>query len=220
MAQDISNDISECLAQYMSHPLPSVSAAAQQKGYVTYTVPSSDLQCLHVTTLEARSLLASSGTTGFRTWEAALHLGYFLCSVEGAKYVAYKDVLELGAGTGFLSVLCARHLGATSVLATDGSQEVISDLKTNVSLNGLSDNERVKTSVLQWGHTLIGGVADCRAKGRSYDLVIGADVVSDAFISPRILPRNITENTVKATPVSVAWLLLSCLSRLTYKTDL
>ena len=163
----------------MSQPLPSASAAAQQKSYVTYTAPAHSPHAAQVTLLEAPSLLASSGTTGFRTWEAALFLGAYLSSPNGNHFVTGKRVLELGAGTGFLSIFVAKHLGAHSVLATDGSQEVISDLKSNILLNELEGGELIQTAILQWGHTLIGGVVDCREDQRSCDLVLGADVVSD-----------------------------------------
>lgn len=163
----------------MGQPLPSASAAAQQKSYVTYTAPIHGPDAAQVTLLEAPSLLASSGTTGFRTWEAALFLGAYLSSPDGNHLVAGKRVLELGTGTGFLSILVAKHLGAHYVLATDGSQEVVSDVKSNILLNDLEGRELIQTAILQWGHTLIGGVADCREDKRSYDVVLGADVVSD-----------------------------------------
>ncbi len=167
----------------MGQPLPSESTAAQQKSYVTYTAPLPGPKAAQVTLLEAPSLLASSGTTGFRTWEAALFLGAYLSSPEGNHFVAGKNVLELGAGTGFLSIYCAKHLGAQHVLATDGSREVISDLKSNLHLNMLEGSELIQAAILEWGHTLIGGVADCREDRRSYDLILGADVVSDLIFS-------------------------------------
>ena len=165
----------------MIQPLPSASAAAQQKSYMTFTAPSPKLTAPQVTLLEAPRLLASSGTTGFRTWEAALYLGAFLFSPNGRQFVAGKNVIELGAGTGFASILCAKHLGAKRVLATDGSQEVISDLKANLLHNGLIEGDVIQTSILQWGHTLVSGVGDCREQGLSYELIIGADVVRSTF---------------------------------------
>lgn len=174
---EISDDISACLGKYMGQPLPSASAAAQQKSYVTYTSPIVTPNAVQVTLLEAPSLLGSSGTTGFRTWEAALFLGAYLSSPEGSHLVIGKSVLELGAGTGFLSIFCAQ-LGALRVLATDGSQEVVADLKSNIHLNQLDNSKLIQTAILQWGHTLIGGIADCRKEKRSYNLVLGADVVS------------------------------------------
>lgn len=164
----------------MAQPLPSASAAAQQKSYVTYTVPKLGSNVAEVTLLEAPSLLASTGTTGFRTWEAALFLGAYLASEDGKCLVLGKSVIELGAGTGFLSILCAKHLLARHVLATDGSREVITELETNLDLNKLKESKNIKTAVLQWGHALINSPADCRRIDQSYDLVIGADVVRTA----------------------------------------
>ena len=157
----------------MSQPITLPSTAVQQKTYVTYTPP--DAELLQVTLLEAPALLASSGTTGFRTWEAALQLGSFFCSEKGISYVSGSNILELGAGTGFLSIFCAKSLGANFVLATDGSQEVVGELNTNVALNIRDDGKFIETAVLQWGHALVGGVADFRSQGSSFDLVIGAD---------------------------------------------
>ena len=147
---------------------------------MTYTVPIPDRDAALLTLLEAPHLLASSGTTGFRTWEAALFLGSYLSSPEGSQLITGQDILELGAGTGFLSILCAKHLRAQRVLATDGSHMIIGDLRSNLRLNGLEDSDSIQTAVLQWGHALIGGVADRRKENRSYDLVLGADVVSQS----------------------------------------
>lgn len=162
----------------MSQPLLSASTAAQQKSFVTYTAPTPGLNAAQVTLLEAPSLLASSGTTGFRTWEAALFLGAYLSSPEGNHFISGRNVLELGAGTGFLSIFCAKYLNARRVLATDGSGTVVSDLKSNIHLNELDGSESIQSAILKWGHALIGGVADRREDQCSYDLVLGADVVS------------------------------------------
>ena len=167
----------------MAQPLPSATAAAQQKGYVTYTAPIWGTDVPQVTLLEAPSILAFSGTTGFRTWEAALFLGAYLVSEAGMRHVTGQRMIELGAGTGFLSILCAKYLDARYVLSTDGSREVVAELKANLELNKLEEGELIKSAVLEWGHTLIGGPADCRDAGIAYDLAIGADVVGISLLS-------------------------------------
>lgn len=91
-------------------------------------------------------------------------------------------MIELGAGTGFLSILCAKHLNARYVLTTDGSREVVAELKANLELNKLEEGDLIKSAVLEWGHTLIGGPADCRGAGSPFDLVIGADVVGESLL--------------------------------------
>jgi predicted nicotinamide N-methyase len=173
-------------------PLQPEPISAQQKSYVTYTLPT-DLELLQrqdeqlstqgeatVTLLESHSLISASGTTGLRTWEAALHLGAYLSlSLKGQDFIGGKSVLELGAGTGFLSILCAKYLGAKQVLATDGDPGVVEALETNFFLNGLDNSrEQVGTSVLKWGWVLMGRVIENREEGHGWDVVLGADVVS------------------------------------------
>lgn len=167
--------------------MPSAGEASQQKCYLTYTVPFSAFSGAGLTLLEARSVLASSGTTGLRTWEAALCLGTFLCSPDGLDFVKGKKVLELGTGTGFLSILCAKHLGARFVLATDGSAKVIDDLKSNIFLNELQDTNLVVPAVFQWSGELSDDILNGIEESRAYDLVLGADVVrliSVCFLTP------------------------------------
>lgn len=171
----------------MTQPLPAESTVAHKKRFVTYTVPTASLDAKQITLLESPSLLASSGTTGFRTWEAALFLGTYLTSPFDSALVAGKNVIELGAGTGFLSILCAKHLRARHVLATDGSREVVNDMALNLSLNALSQCDHIQVGQLQWGHPLIDGVADRRRVGHAYDLVIGADVTYDVNSIPSLI---------------------------------
>lgn len=162
----------------MARHIPSASEAAQQKCYLVYTAPSISLNCPQVTLLEARSVLASSGTTGLRTWEAALCLGTFLFSPSGLDLIKGKTIVELGAGTGFLSILCAKHLGARFVLATDGNPDVIRDLDSNLVLNQVNDAGLITTAVLEWGYILPDILWDDLEESPTYDLVLGADVVS------------------------------------------
>lgn len=178
----VSDDLVACLAQLVAQPLISASVAAQQKSYVTYTAPSFGSDAPELTIFEARSLLASSGTTGLRTWEAALFLGTYLFSSAGKHIVQKKNIIELGAGTGFLSILCAKHLGAKHVLATDGSAAVVNDLESNLFLNGLEGAEIINARILNWGHMLNDEILKGDDENRSYDLIIGADVVSTALI--------------------------------------
>lgn len=171
----------------MTQPLPSASAAAQKKCYVTYTMPIIITETSRIVLLEAPALLASSGTTGFRTWEAALFLGAYLASPDGLEFVAGNSVVELGAGTGFLSILCAKTLGARFVMSTDGSREVVTDIKTNLGLNDLEGDSRIQTAVLPWGHALINGALDRREANLTFDLVIGADVTYDVKSVPALV---------------------------------
>lgn len=158
--------------------VPSEATSAQQKAYVTYALSSlassENESTPSITLLEFRSLVAASGTTGLRTWEAALHLGNYLCSE--TNLVQGQSVLELGAGTGYISTLCAKHLQASHVLATDGSDDVVASLGTNFYLNGLQDSSLIEGKELKWGQALVGSEHPDWNGGRKIDLVLGADL--------------------------------------------
>ncbi|KAK0273409.1 hypothetical protein LTR35_001867 [Friedmanniomyces endolithicus] len=183
---EISDELMSHLSTLISTELPSETTAVQQKTYVTFTciVPGrrrsadSDVEPT-VTLLERRHLISGSLTTGFRTWEAALHLGSYLLTTEGASLIHDKSVLELGAGTGFLSILCAKHLEARHVTATDGDEGVVEALRENLFLNGLDQEEQVVTSILRWGRGLQGTWVEEDCEAWPYDTVIGADITYD-----------------------------------------
>jgi predicted nicotinamide N-methyase len=182
-----------CLSSLLCSSLPSEATSAQQKSYVTYTIStlSSKSQAENentptTTLLEARNLVAAAGTTGLRTWEAALHLGNYLCA-NSHSLVKGKSILELGAGTGYVSILCAEHLGASHVLATDGSDDVVSSLSTNFYLNNLQDSSKIEGKELKWGHALIGAEHPEWNGGRKIDLVLGADLTYDGSGIPALV---------------------------------
>lgn len=151
----------------------------QEKCPVTYTAPVGEVDAPTVTILEAPFLLSCGGDSGNRTWAAALHLATYLFT-DGRHYVENKSVLELGAGLGFLSILCGKHLGAKHVLITDGSEAVMDLAQGNVVLNGVEGV--VETSVLKWGTSCIDDVLQDESGLTSYDLILGADIVSDLSI--------------------------------------
>jgi predicted nicotinamide N-methyase len=177
----------EAMASLITADMPSEADSAQQKAFVTYSYPhhSTDDSISHdrtVTLLEARSVISSSGTTGLRTWEAALLLGSYLASETGRASIQGKRLFELGAGTGMLSILCAKHLGVAGVVATDGDEAVVDAIETNLFLNGLDTTDtsgcQVRTAALKWGYRV-----DATTFSEDYgmevpDVVVGADVVS------------------------------------------
>ncbi|KIW02146.1 uncharacterized protein PV09_06631 [Verruconis gallopava] len=179
---EISDDLSSALAVLMSRKLPTEATAAQQSAYVTYSFPSLGGLDPAITLLESRSVIASSGTTGRRTWEAALHLSRYL--VEGKKIVKDKHVLELGAGTGLVSILCARWLGAKHVTATDGDDSVVEDMQKNIFLNGLEGDNSIYAKSLKWGHVF---EEDEAGQSPYFDVVLGADITYDVAVVPALV---------------------------------
>jgi hypothetical protein len=182
-SQGLSDDLMSRLSTLLSTPLPSETTSVQQKAYVTYTISSlspADAPLLSlpktISLLESCNLITAAGTTGFRTWEPSLHLGVYLSSPDCAISIRNKNILELGAGTGYLSILCVKHLGAAHVISTDGSEAVVADLPTNFYLNGLQDSSKIMAQELRWGQALLGTESETWNHGRKIDVLLGADV--------------------------------------------
>lgn len=184
-----------CLSNLMSTPLPDELTCALQKSYVTYTFSSlasssntnsgDEKSTPTIVLLEARNLVSSAGTTGLRTWDASLHLTTYLTT--HTSFIAGKSILELGSGLGLLSILCARHLGASHVTCTDGSEEVMAELPTNFYLNDLADSSLITTKELKWGHALLGTEESSWNSARKIDVVLGADLIYDGEAVPALL---------------------------------
>lgn len=126
---------------------------------------------------ESRSLISGSRHTGHRTWQGALHLATYLLA--NPRLVSGRRVLELGAGTGFLSILSRMFLGASCVTATDGEDRVVEAMRENLALNSLGGDDQIAACRLWWGSELEG---DWRSRGaaKDIDVVLGADIVSSA----------------------------------------
>lgn len=157
----------------LTQPKPSSLQQAQQLAYITYTAPAPDSHPTRtVITSESRGLILSSGTTGFRTWEAALHLGTYLASTsqtEAQFQLQGKRVLELGAGTGFLSLFIAKHLKPEIVVATDREPTLIESITDCAGKNRLQDGVLVP-GLWEWGTSSSFGDME-------FDIVLGADLV-------------------------------------------
>lgn len=177
------DELVETWGNLITLPKPSQIQQAQQLGYIKYTAPTPaqsdpNQEARTVITSESRGLILSSGTTGFRTWEAALHLGTYLSSPPIAdKLIKGKRVLELGAGTGFVSLLCAKYLSPKKVVATDREQALIESIGDCVGRNGIGEGVLVP-GIWEWGSEMAVDGVD----GEGFDVALGADLV--CFLCP------------------------------------
>jgi protein-lysine N-methyltransferase EEF2KMT len=186
-SQGVSDNLMNIFAELIATSLPSEADAAQRKAYVTYSLSLLDdgEGTPEIAILENPNLLAAGGTTGLRTWEAALHLGQYLCA--SPNLVQGASVLELGAGTGYVSIMCAKFLGAKHVIASDGSYDVVANLPENFYLNELDNSDILSVLELKWGHALLGTEEEEWIGGRNLDLVLGADVTYDKRVVPTLV---------------------------------
>lgn len=181
--QEISDDLMEKMARLsqMANPLP--ADAAKSKTVLTYFVPYpfQEVVSSAIFIKESPSLLASAGTTGHRTWDACLHLATYLAT-EGRGLIAGKSVLELGVGTGLLSIICAGPLSAAYVLATDGDPDVDRTIRTNIDLNQhlstkYSRQLPLESKVLEWGTAAnVGSIPPSKGGNVLYETILGADL--------------------------------------------
>ncbi|KAJ5929751.1 hypothetical protein N7454_006701 [Penicillium verhagenii] len=199
---EVLDDLMTAWGELLTQPKPNPLDAATELSHVKYTAPLQS-ECTStdrtVITVESRGVLLAGRTTGNRTWEAALHLGSFLASPTGQAIVQGKRVIELGAGTGFLSLLCARHLGAQVVVATDREPILLENMKECVRLNsGAAGGEMIPMypAFWDWGTPLEGKEELGEGGKMSFDIALGADLVYDADIVPLLLStlRDLFEN--------------------------
>ena len=162
----------------LTQPKPSSLQQAQQLAYIKYTAPDTHHHPARtVITSESRGLILSSGTTGFRTWEAALHLGTYLASSQTQFQLQGKRILELGAGTGFLSLFIAKHLNPEVVVATDREPALIDSIRDCAQRNRLREGVLVP-GIWEWG-------TSSSVDEMEFDVALGADLVRCPIYSPR-----------------------------------
>lgn len=105
-----------------------------------------------------------------RLWPTALVLARYLC--ENPSLVAGQRVIELGAGSGAVGLVCAA-LGATSVTLTD-VPEALPLIESNVAHNPRLAS-RVRAAPCTWGDE--GHREALLRDGEGYDVVLCCEVV-------------------------------------------
>lgn len=140
-------------------------------------------------------------SVGLQSWASAIIFAERICA-DPARYVSIPQgatplrVLELGAGTGLLSIATARildRMGVNStIVATDYHSAVLHNLLRNVQTNNVS----VQIESLDW----------CRPPPlEPYDVILGADVVYHPEHAKWI--KNCVEKALKKG--GVFWLIIA-----------
>lgn len=134
------------------------------------------------------NLIGSSPLYGHILTHACLFLAKHL-EMNAAELVKGKTVLEVGAGGGLPSVLCA-HLGAAYVMCTDyPDPELVSNLRRNVQENGVESN--CTSAGFIWGNDT-GEIVDTLSahtepKRTTFDVIILSDVIFNHKEHPQLL---------------------------------
>lgn len=140
---------------------------------------------VRVSIKETPRLISGSGTTGLRTWEAALYLATYLSS---QSHLRDKTVLELGAGTGLvgLSLLMSPHVQLKQMIFTDGDSQLLDNLGPTLELNGV-ERSNFACQRLLWGTTdSTNSEAYIQPITPQVDYVIGADITYDALVVSKL----------------------------------
>ncbi|KAK9373782.1 putative methyltransferase-domain-containing protein [Lipomyces chichibuensis] len=193
---DISDDIISYMLFAMANTKSQIyfkAPTTPQFGEVTYLFgKEANWDDKYITIQENRNVISGFGTTGYRTWEAALALGEYILSQKQTEHsevdVVGKRILEVGAGTGFVSLLCGK-LGAAKVFGTDGFEDIVLRLRRNIEDNELGNV--VETRVYKWGNSSgddSGHLLERESREADYkytesvDLILGADITFDTEI--------------------------------------
>lgn len=125
---------------------------------------------------ETPRVISGQGTTGARTWNAALLLALLL-NTESRFEDSFKGstVLELGAGTGLVSAALAKKWSKHSpkkIMISDGDAGVVEKLPLTVELNGVEPHD-IECVQYLWGETQL---------DEKVDIVLGADIVYDPSV--------------------------------------
>lgn len=133
-----------------------------------------------LTIVETPKVISGLGTTGLRTWEAALYLASYLNHGKGP-ILENLSVVELGAGTGLVSLSLAKNYKKhrfAHLTVTDGDTAVVESMKTSITSNNL-ENVPTATMTLIWGSEYTGMLP-------AADIVVAADVTYDGSVVPEL----------------------------------
>ncbi|KAK2736415.1 hypothetical protein FQN57_000748 [Myotisia sp. PD_48] len=207
---EISDDLMAIWGDLVARPKPSPLQEAQKLSYIKYTPPKVQ-GCQTgqpIITSENRGLILSSGTTGFRTWEASLHLATFLSTPEGKSLVSGKSLLELGAGTGLVSMYCIKCLDANTAIVTDREPTLIANAQDCIARNGL-DPRKIEACIWEWGGPL-NNSKYMQEQGLSHaiDTALGADLGrhGGGYLIPGVFRGHLQIYDVDLVPLLVSTL--------------
>ncbi|RHY16833.1 hypothetical protein DYB37_005096 [Aphanomyces astaci] len=129
----------------------------------------------------------TSEISGQRIWPGSYLLAEYVHA--NPDIVTGKRVLELGAGTGLVS-LVARLAGATSAIATDGDLDVVTDiLAWNVQNNAATNATlgSIDTTSLWWGDASSNEAFRDRFGSNPFDVIVAGDVLYKGELVPLLL---------------------------------
>lgn len=170
----------------------------------------SDVQPIEIELNDAPLLSEDHTSVGLQSWASSILLAERLCASPGKFGLDGGEglrVLELGAGTGLLSITLARIVASGEfriprpfIVATDFHPDVLANLQRNVDTNG--DTQSILVRELDWSRPNIGvGPFD-----RPFDVILAADVVYEL---PHASWISDCVTKLLARPTGVLWMIIA-----------
>ena len=163
-----------------------VGAEPEQALTRTFSFPflGSKADTIEVELNDAPLLSGDHTSVGLQSWASSIILSERMCAqpatfrLDANSSRSGGRILELGAGTGLLSISAAKILqryGAlenTTIVATDFHPDVLANLRRNVDTNFTSFHNAIDVRCLDWEHPDLTAPSD-----KPFDIILAADVV-------------------------------------------
>lgn len=144
-------------------------------------------------------------SVGLQSWASSIVLAERLSSNPaefGLDATRNLRILELGAGTGMLSIVVSKLLPTSTVVATDYHPDVLSNLRSNVATNTPSlSSPSINVHTLDWSQPLHKPPFDT-----AFDLILAADVIYHPLHAQWI--KSCVEKYLTHNPNSWFWLMI------------
>ena len=151
---------------------------------IPFSLPKDTVHPSLTTNIQIQQEGVGPGKTGLAVWNSALLLGRLLeaLSVANPAFLRDKQLVEVGCGTGLVSIMASR-LGAKSVWATDGNPAAVALSEVNFEPNNVaytksissattdSSNDANVVTGLQWGELQV----PLEWMGKA-DIIVGSDL--------------------------------------------
>jgi len=146
-------------------------------------------------------------SVGLQSWASSIVLAERLCGdlTTFFGHDAYRPglrILELGAGTGMLTIVASKLLPAATIVATDYHPDVLANLCSNIATNAPSGSSLISLHTLDWSQPPVSPPFN-----DSFDIILAADVIYHPMHAQWI--KSCIKQYLARTTSSIFWLIIA-----------